>query len=285
MRRLTWQGNDVVVPFGADDVPTCMRGQLLVPFPNRIEGGEYTFEGQTYELPIDEHERNNAIHGYGYRHFWTLERLTTSAVTLCWRTPNLAGYPFDVLVHVTYELDEDGLHVQVHAQNHGGEDAPWAAAIHPWVVNGGDAYGDAIDELNAQCTLELPARTHVTINQNLIPTGTEPVDGTAYDYRKPKALSAQPIDDAWTDLEHDASGTVTAVFTRIDGIRVRITGDESITSYQVCDASGFPEPIHPCGVAIEPQTAYANAFNTGIDLITIAPGESSTTNMLIGVVR
>ena len=75
------------------------------------------------------------------------------------------------------------------------------------------------------------------------------------------------------------------MFTRIDGIRVRISGDESITSYQVCDASGFPEPIHPCGVAIEPQTAYANAFNTGIDLITIAPGESSTTNMLIGVVR
>lgn len=285
LRRLTWQGKDVVVPFGADDVPTCMRGQVLVPFPNRIEGGEYTFEGKTYELPIDEHERNNAIHGYGYRHLWALERLTTSAVTLCWRTPNLTGYPFDVLVHVAYELDEDGLHVQVHAENHGGEDAPWAVAIHPWIANGGDAYGDAIDEINAQCTLELPARTHVTINQNLIPTGTEPVDGTAYDYREPKALSAQPIDDAWTDLEHDAGGTVTAVFTRIDGIRVRVTGDESITSYQVCDASGFPEPIHPCGVAIEPQTAYANAFNTGIDLITIAPSESSTTNMLIGVVR
>ena len=40
-----------------------------------------------------------------------------------------------------------------------------------------------------------------------------------------------------------------------------------------------------CWKIDEPQTAYANAFNTGIDLITIAPGESSTTNMLIGVVR
>ena len=41
---------------------TCCHGQLLIPFPNRIENGEYTFEGKTYTLPIDEHERHNAIH-------------------------------------------------------------------------------------------------------------------------------------------------------------------------------------------------------------------------------
>ena len=46
---------------------TCCHGQILIPFPNRIEGGEYTFEGKTYSLPIDEHDRNTAIHGYGYR--------------------------------------------------------------------------------------------------------------------------------------------------------------------------------------------------------------------------
>ncbi|MEZ5164720.1 MAG: hypothetical protein R2683_03340 [Bifidobacterium adolescentis] len=32
---------------------TCCHGQLLIPFPNRIENGEYTFEGKTYTLPID----------------------------------------------------------------------------------------------------------------------------------------------------------------------------------------------------------------------------------------
>ena len=65
LRKLTYRGRNVIVPLGPDDPVTCCQGQMLIPFPNRIEAGTYTFEGVTYELPIDEHERNNAIHGYG----------------------------------------------------------------------------------------------------------------------------------------------------------------------------------------------------------------------------
>jgi len=36
-------------------------------------------------------------------------------------------------------------------------------------------------------------------------------------------------------------------------------------------------------VAVEPQTAYANAFNTGKDLIVIKPGETSSTALFIGM--
>ena len=69
MRKLTYKGEDLTVALGPDDLVTCCHGQILIPFPNRIEGGEYTFEGKTYSLPIDEHDRNTAIHGYGYRKF------------------------------------------------------------------------------------------------------------------------------------------------------------------------------------------------------------------------
>jgi aldose 1-epimerase len=55
-----------------------------------------------------------------------------------------------------------------------------------------------------------------------------------------------------------------------------VGGDESITSFQVCTGTGFPASRHPCGVAIEPQTAYANAFNTGKDLIVIEPGDTAS---------
>lgn len=283
LRELTWRGEHVTVPYGADEAPTCMAGQILVPFPNRIAAGVYEFEDVRYELPIDEHERNNAIHGYGYRQYWTLDRLSASSVALHWRVPLMKGYPFDVLVRAEYALDDDGLRMLVEAENHGDVDAPWAMAIHPWIANGGEASGDAIDALNARCTLEMPARTHVVVDENLIPVGSEPVEGTPYDYRAAAPLSHQPIDDAWTDLEHEDDGSVAAVFTRLDGLRVRVAGDRTITSFQVCDASGFPEAEHPCGVAIEPQTAYANAFNTGVDLVSIAPGESHATRLSIGV--
>lgn len=86
-----------------------------------------------------------------------------------------------------------------------------------------------------------------------------------------------------TDLEHAEDGTVTAVFTRPDGKKVRVGGDETVTSFQVCTGTGFPAIKHPAGVAVEPQTAYANAFNTGKDLIVIKPGETSSTALFIGM--
>lgn len=281
LRKLTYRDRNVIVPLGADDPVTCCHGQLLVPFPNRIEAGTYTFQGTTYELPIDEHDRNTAIHGYGYRSFWTLESLTERSVTQSWRVPFLLGYPFDITVTATHELTDNGLNITVTATNNGDVDAPWALAIHPWLDNGFNGYGDEIDGQNAQCTLTVPARTHVTVDENLIPTGTEPVDGTKYDFRTPRLLNEQPYDDAWTDLEHDADGTVTATFTRPDGLKVQIGGDETITSYQVCTGTKFPAFKHPAGTAVEPQTAYANAFNTGRQLIVIKPGDSSATTMFI----
>lgn len=285
LRKLTYQGRNVTVPFGENDVPPASSGQQLIPYPNRIEDGVYTFEGRTYELPIDEHDRNNAIHGYGYRAYWTLESLTESSVTLSWRAPNMPGYPFDVTVVTTFALDGDGLHITIAATNHGEGDAPWALAIHPWLSNGFDGYGDEIDGQNAQCSLTLPADTHVTVNDRLLPTGTEPVDGTKYDFRTARPLTEQPYDDAWTDLRHAEDGTVTALFDRPDGMRIEVGGDETITSFQVCTATGFAPDNHPCGVAVEPQTAYANAFRTGDDLIVIAPGETSVTRLFLRMVE
>ena len=51
----------------------------------------------------------------------------------------------------------------------------------------------------------------------------------------------------------------------------------------MCTGTGFPAIKHPAGVAVEPQTAYANAFNTGKDLIVIKPGETSSTALFIGM--
>ncbi|NMM97716.1 MULTISPECIES: aldose 1-epimerase family protein [Bifidobacterium] len=281
MRKVTYQGKNVIVPLGPDDPVTCCHGQLLVPFPNRIAAGTYEFEGTTYTLPIDEHDRNTAIHGYGYRAFWKLESLSETSVTQSWRPPFLLGYPFNITVYATHEITEDGLKITVTAENNGDVDAPWALAIHPWLDNGFNGYGDEIDGQNAQCRLTVPAETHVTVDENLIPTGTEPVAGTKYDLNSNPLLTEQPFDDAWTDLKHDADGTVTATFTRPDGLVIKVGGDETITSFQVCTGTGFPAYMHPAGTAVEPQTAYANAFNTGKDLIVIKPGESSTTTLFI----
>lgn len=285
LRTFTYQGTDLVVPLSPDEPVNCCHGQILIPFPNRIEDGTYTFEGRTYTLPIDEHDRNNAIHGYGYRSLWDLQAITEHQVTLMWRVPNMSGYPFYVSVQATYRLDDDGLHIRVTASNDGTTNAPWALAIHPWLDNGLQGYGDEIDGHNAQCKLTIPAHTHVTVNDRLLPTGTEPVDGTKYDLRQGVYLTEQPFDDAFTDVEHDENGTVTAQFVRPDGLCIEIGGDKTITSFQVCTGTGFPAYQHPAGVAVEPQTAYANAFNTGNDLVILEPSSTYSTELFIRVAQ
>ena len=279
LKSLTWEGIDIVTPSPAEDIPHSCAGQLLIPYPNRIEDGQYTFEGIRYELPIDEHERNNAIHGYGYRAMWNLDSVTETSITQSWRTPYLSGYPFDLRVRAAYTADAEGLHVTVTAHNADTKNAPWACAMHPWLANGSDAHGDAIDAANAQCRLAIPADTHVTIDGRLLPTGTENVDGTQYDLRDGPTLEGRPFDDAWTDVRYNTDGLATAVFTRPDGITVELSGDRTVTSFQVCTGTGFPEGTRPQGVAVEPQTAYANAFRSGIGLISIAPGEEVSTTI------
>ncbi len=281
LERFDWDGKEITVPFNPEGPVSACNGQILIPYPNRIEDGEYTFEGETYRFPIDEHDRNNSIHGLGYRSAWKLESLTTNSVSLTWRTPNLACYPFDVFVTLTYALDaENGLSLTIDAFNNGSVNAPWALATHPWFANG--QHGTTTEEIdahNAQCSLALPARTHVQVNDRLLPVGTEAVDGTHFDLRDRHTLGNQGFDDAWTDLDHDADGYVRAVFTRPDGVEVTIEGDESITSFQVCNGFGWDGAKKPTGVAIEPQTAYANAFRTGNDLIVIEPGTSAVTQL------
>ena len=175
LRVFRYQGDDVTVSTGPDDVVTCCVGRVLVPFPNRLEHGSYDFDGAHYQLPINEPERDNAIHGFGMNYYWQLERLTEDSVTLSWRVPLTEGYPFSLQVFITYTLSNSGMRIDCDAVNNGDGPAPWAMAVHPWFSNGEDAHGNAIDAVTSRCSVQIPANTHVLTNGNLIPTGTEPV--------------------------------------------------------------------------------------------------------------
>ncbi|AKV55371.1 aldose 1-epimerase family protein [Bifidobacterium actinocoloniiforme DSM 22766] len=278
LRVLRYRGKDLIASFRQDQAIPCSNGCVLVPFPNRIEDGEYRFDGKTYHMPIDEHERGTAIHGYGYRYYWQLDELSESSVSLSWRTPSLPYYPFDLLVTVSYVLDEDGLTMIVSAKNQGGERAPWAFGIHPWLSNGQDHRGDAIQADNEACSLLVPCRTHVRVNDRLIPTGEETVQGD-YDLTDGPSLKGRSFDDAWCDPQRDRQGRSAAVLTRPDGIRLTLWGDKTINAWQVCTGTGFDASFRPAGVAVEPMTAYANAFRTGKDLVALEPGQTYTTQV------
>lgn len=77
----------LIVPFDPNKVIPCCNGWVLAPYPNRVTNGQYSFDGEDYQMPIDEFDRQSSLHGYAYRYMWELVDLQESHVTLSWRSP------------------------------------------------------------------------------------------------------------------------------------------------------------------------------------------------------
>jgi aldose 1-epimerase len=63
LRSYSASGRELVDGYSADEMSSSGRGQVLIPWPNRLEDGSYEFDGKHHQLPLNEPERRNAIHG------------------------------------------------------------------------------------------------------------------------------------------------------------------------------------------------------------------------------
>ena len=58
---------DLLDGYGVDEICPSGRGQVLIPWPNRLLDGRYTFAGRHHQLALTEPQRRNAIHGLRVR--------------------------------------------------------------------------------------------------------------------------------------------------------------------------------------------------------------------------
>src|SRR5580704_16773663 len=63
LRALRYRGDPVITEYGPDELPPAGSGQLLAPWPNRVDHGRYSFDGASYQLDLSEPAHDNAIHG------------------------------------------------------------------------------------------------------------------------------------------------------------------------------------------------------------------------------
>ena len=63
LRALEVDGRARVEDFDADATPPMGAGMVLVPWPNRIAGARYSWQGREYALEVTEPARGHAIHG------------------------------------------------------------------------------------------------------------------------------------------------------------------------------------------------------------------------------
>jgi aldose 1-epimerase len=269
LRALTHDGTALVTGFDADELPPHGSGQLLTPWPNRVDHGTYSFDGGTHHLALSEPDKDNAIHGLTRYALWDVVAHEPASVTLRSRGHGAQGYPFAVRVDAAYSLDAaSGLAVTITAANVGSRPAPWGTANHPYLTVATQRVDDS--------ELTLPAASWLPVDDRLIPAGPlRDVAGTEYDFRVPRKLASTVLDHAFTSLSRDSEGRA---WVRLEGggARTGMWMDASYGWLQVFTSDSLEPERYRTAVAVEPMTCPPNAFVSGIDRIRLEPGDSVT---------
>ncbi|MFB0612924.1 aldose epimerase family protein [Aurantiacibacter poecillastricola] len=258
-------------------------GVTVGRYANRIAGGRFTLDGQTYQL--SQNDSANSLHG-GAQGFdkrnWRIVEVASgpvARVVMELESPDGdQGYPGNLTARVTYTLDDGGdLGILFEATS----DAPTIVNMTNHALfnlAGVGAPQGAMDHW-----LMIPASTFTPVDETLIPTGElAPVAGSVFDFRHPRPVEdglrngsnpqiviGRGYDHNWAldkgrtqepglaaRLVHPASGRVLDVLTTEPGIQFysgnfldgTLVGKDN-TVYRMGD-----------GIALEPQT-YPDAPN------------------------
>lgn len=246
------------------------KGAKLIPFPNRILDGRYTFNRKSFRLPINFRSQKHAIHGLLYNQKFTVKDRTVSKKSSSILLEHLYlgrtdGYPFKFRVHIKYTLSGGGFECNTVIKNEHSAKIPIGDGWHPYFRLKGSL---------ADMLLRIPSTRQIEVDSRNIPTGEirpfekfsslskiadEEID-SGFQLRKRNGLAETEL----VDQEHDLKLTVW-----------QETGEMKYNYVQV-----FIPPSRK-SIAIEPMTCNINAFNNGEELIILKP--KSTFDATYGV--
>jgi aldose 1-epimerase len=262
VRSWTVGGQELLASFDAGDYDAAFCGRVLVPWPNRVRDGRYSFDGVEHRLDVTEPERGNALHGLVLQSRWHGVRTSARRVSLAYELEPAAGYPFSLRLGVSYELASGGVVMTLQATNVGAERAPFGAGFHPYLTPGTTSVDDTV--------LEVPAATRVPVDDRLLPSGSAtPLEGTELDLRRGRRLGALRLDACFGDLGRSPAGVARVRLGSHAGAgQLTVWMDDRFRFVQVFTADA--------AIAVEPMTCAPDAFNTGDGLVVLEPGASFT---------
>jgi aldose 1-epimerase len=258
LRTYSAGGRELLAGYPPEALASSGRGQLLLPWPNRIRDGVYRLDGREHQLPLNEPERRNAIHGLVRWSSWTVADRAADRVVLEHVLHPQPGYPFTLELRVGYSLAGDGLSVSTTATNAGADSCPYGTGAHPYLAV------RAVDE----AVLRLPARTVLESDERGIPVSSASVEGTL-DFRTPRPVGSVQLDHCFTDLDRDGNGRA---WVEVDETTLWV--DDSYPYLMVFTGDTLPDAERRRSIAVEPMTCAPNAFASGDGLIVLDPGET-----------
>src|SRR4029077_14866066 len=180
LRSYAVAGHDLPAGYAEDEMSASGRGQVLIPWPNRVQGGSYEFGGRTHQLALDEPAAGNAIHGLVRWAVWTVAKREASSVVLEHTLHPQPGFPFTLDVSIEYALSPAGLEVRTTATNVGPDSCPFGSGAHPYVTVGTPSVDSVL--------LHVPAGSVLEADDQGIPTGSVARYGPEKHFREASAL-------------------------------------------------------------------------------------------------
>lgn len=258
LREFRHGDRDLILGFPEDAMCSGGRGQTLLPWPNRIRDGRYTFDGVERQLPLTEAALHNASHGLVRWATWVPRQTATFRVVLETQVNAQPGYPWSLAATLTYSLDQHtGLTVTMTATNLSASTAPFGYGAHPYLLPRSGHFSDAI--------LSLPLDTLLLVDDQKIPVERVRVAGSGVDFRTARVLGSTVMDTAFTEWTGDR-------VVRLDDLELWM--DDAFGWVQCY--TGDDANIERRAIAIEPMTCPPNAFATGEDLNHLEPGATAT---------
>jgi aldose 1-epimerase len=172
-----------------------LYGSIVGRYGNRIKGGQFTLDGKTYRLPVN--NRGNTLHGgpIGFdQRVWKAIAHDGAKPGLTLTYTSLDGemnFPGTLKTTVTYTLAGKDLRVDIRATT----DKPTVLDlfVHPWFNLRGAGNGNILDQ-----RLQIFADKYVEMDRSHAPTGgLAPVAGTPFDFRKPIPIGTYIHDPDW----------------------------------------------------------------------------------------
>lgn len=246
------------------------KGSKLFPFANRIKDGTYHFEGKSYRLSINEADNRNAIHGLVHDLPFEIKKCIaddrSALIVLKYvhtsSDPLTDAYPFDFALQIEYSWNvASGFTCSSIVQNTGSCSFPFVDGWHPYFQIGSDLEG---------VQLKFPAKHAFLCDARGIPTTRT----TAFNkFAELENIGMHTFDTCF-ELKPNAGkipGMAEIFLQNPDaGIAFKIWQDAGAGAYSYLQ---IYTPTDRKLIAIEPMSAIPDAFNNGIGLAVLHPGQ------------
>ncbi len=267
LRSYTAGSRPVIDGYPTSQMCTGARGHSLIPWPNRIKSGKYTWDGVDRQLDLTEPATRGAIHGLTRWASWQVVEHGDDHASFRHILYNCPGWSWVLDCRIDYSLNDKGLTVRTMATNIGEGTCPYGTGAHPYLTVGTETINPAL--------ATVPGDIYLPVDDRGIPTGRQTVEGTEYDLRTAAELGTREIDVTYTNLARDADGRVRVRLSMREGATVALWADEAYPYLEIFTGDALPEPgRRRTGLGVEPMTCAPNAFNSGEGLITLEPGQS-----------